>query len=137
MSQLAFKHVLKYFYILSTNLDLNKYKYKIQQNQQIQNFCQSNQLKIKLFLELIHFQEDGNLINNWGWDQTIVTYSLLSQQVCSLNLDKKLWVTYQLPPLQFDDSHSCWHGALMYSNCNRVKKTLEKVWIISKIRNKT
>merc|ERR1719322_237661 len=46
--------------------------------------------------------------NNWSWDQTILTYSILENQLCNINPENRLWKKFLMAPLTFNDSQTCW-----------------------------
>lgn len=78
-----------------------------------------------------HYRELITPESSWGWDQAILTFSLLQSGVCSLEEKSKLWRLFQLEPHQFNDSLQCWHGAeAEYEDCNknRVKSGDKCLW---------
>ena len=57
-------------------------------------------------------------IENWDIDQDIVTYSLLTSKLCSLQASNKVWTKLSLAPAPFRDQATCWHGSGIYEDCN-------------------
>ena len=56
----------------------------------------------------------------WDIDQDIVTYSLLTNKLCSLQENNKVWSKLHLDPAPFRDSDTCYHGNGLNEDCNNV-----------------
>ena len=54
----------------------------------------------------------------WDWDQTIISWVLLSSGLCGLNADNKLWAKLGLMPREQGKKNQCWGGSLRFANCN-------------------
>ena len=55
-------------------------------------------------------QTDKPVNHQWGLDQRISTYALLSSKTCSVR-NPKVWKLVGLQPSSFDDTSICWHGS--------------------------
>ena len=59
-------------------------------------------------------------LEHWDIDQDIVTYSLLTNKLCSLQETNKVWAKLNLTPAPFNDKKTCFHGSGVNEDCNNV-----------------
>ena len=56
----------------------------------------------------------------WDIDQDIVTYSILTNKLCSLQESNKVWSKLHLEPAPFNDHDTCYRGSGVNEDCNNV-----------------
>jgi len=67
-----------------------------------------------------HYRDIMDLSSDYTWDvdQHIVSHSIISNKLCSLQKTNKLWAELKLEPEPFPDMKTCWHGSGIFEDCN-------------------